>query len=300
VLAALVAAGPEAETFVAYGRLARQLPPHHRVEAKRRITELELAEATPVERAARQLALLLASPAAPPPVPTPELRTTLHDALTDIDCDHHAALDQLRVALRVAELAHEVVDPADVVWLTRFAEPDLRTRAHALLAKLGKPLPPAPVFDAAAAKQLDDAALVARIGESHVVGRAALIAEAARRDLAAARKPIVDACHDVIARARSQAPLLDHDARVLEVALPALVPLDSDAVKLFDRILRHANLSLKSALLRDPPRDPRLIGGMTHVAEHDWGWHEKAANKWLARFKVASPSADDGDDEGIN
>ena len=56
----------------------------------------------------------------------------------------------LRVALRVAEAVPELVDPADLVWLTRFAEPDVATRAHALLAKLGKPLPPAPVFDARA------------------------------------------------------------------------------------------------------------------------------------------------------
>ena len=166
-------------------------------------------------------------------------------------------------------------------------------------------MPPAPIFDAAAAHELDDAALVARIGESHVVGRAALIAEAARRDLAAARKPIVDACHDVIARARPLSPLLDHDARVLEVAIPALVPLDSDAVKLFDRILRHANAHVKSALLRDPPHDPRLTGAMVHVAGQDWGWQEKAAKKWLAHHKVRFGSeteapSNDNDDEGIN
>ena len=54
------------------------------------------------------------------------------------------------------------------MWLTRFAEPDIRARAHALLARLGHPLAAAPVFDRRSAQQLTDDELVRLIGEPHV------------------------------------------------------------------------------------------------------------------------------------
>ena len=94
------------------------------------------------------------------------------------------------------------------------------------------------------------------IGEPHVVGRAALIAEAGRRRSRAARRAIIDACHDVISRARQGGEnLLDPDTRVLEAAVPVLreSPLDDDVIALFDRMLRHSNYHVKWELLQGPP-----------------------------------------------
>ena len=62
-------------------------------------------------------------------------------------------------------------------------------------------------------------------------------------------------------------------------------PLDDDVIALFDRMLRHSNYHVKWELLLEPPRDERLIGGMFHVLGEKWGWQEKAAKKWLARFR---------------
>ena len=172
----------------------------------------------------------------------------------------------VRVALRVAEIVPNLVEADDLVWLTRFAEPDIRARAHGLLARLGKALPAAPVFDARTAQTLDDDALVHAISEAHVVGRAALIGEAGRRKLARATRAIIDACHDVISRARQGGEnLLDPDTRVLEAAVPILRdhPLDDDIRALFDRVKRHSN---------------------DHV------------NRWLADFQGGS----DDDDEDMN
>jgi anaerobic C4-dicarboxylate transporter DcuA/anaerobic C4-dicarboxylate transporter DcuB len=90
-------------------------------------------------------------------------------------------------------------------------------------SKLGKPLAPAPVFDARTAQQLDDEGLVRAIGDAHVVGRAAVIAEAGRRRLGRAKRAIIDACHDAISRARQGGEnLLDPDTRVFEAAIPIL------------------------------------------------------------------------------
>jgi len=230
--------------------------------------------------------------------------------LTSVDYDHEYTVRNLRVALRVAEIVPELVDAEDLVWLTRFAEADIRARAHALLAKLGQTLAVAPVFDAHAAHQLDDDALVRAIGEAHVVGRAALIKEAGRRGLARAKRAIIDACHDVISRARQGGEnLLDPDTRVLEAAVPILRerPLDGDVIALFDRMLHHSNYHVKWELLQNPPHDERLIGGMFQVLAEKWGWQEKTAAEWLERFrgtaayeaerKRAPRAKDDGDDD---
>src|SRR5262249_26490299 len=156
----------------------------------------------------------------------------------------------------------------DLVWLTRFAEPDISAAAHRLLDICDQPLPRAAAFDRRAARALTDRDLVRGIAEPHVIGRAALITEAGRRRLAAARPPICSAAHAAIDRARAGGQdLLDPEARVLEAAVAALRegPLDDQAIALFDRMLRHPNHHVKWGLLRSPPRDQRLVGGMVHV-----------------------------------
>lgn len=277
-----------AESHFAYGRIARQLPPDRRGEARRRLLETDSARDDATAQLARQAALVLASPTAGVDAPPRDLAPLLRDGLTSLDYDHDYTIRKLKTALRVAEVVVELVDPADLVWLTRFAEADIRARAHALLERRGLPLPPALAFDVRAARTLDDAELVRLIGESHLVGRAALIAEAGRRELAAAHRAIIDACHDVISRARQGgANLLDPDTRILEAAVAVLREgeLDADVIVLFDRMLRHSNFHVKWELLHAPPADARLIGGMFHVLGERWGWQEKAAKEWLAQFQ---------------
>ena len=90
----------------------------------------------------------------------------------------------------------------------------------------------------------------------------------------------------MISRARQgSANLLDQDSRIFEVAIPILRrELDADTIALFDRMLRHSNFHVKWELLSAPPADPRLIGAMFHVLGERWGWQEKTAKAWLARF----------------
>jgi hypothetical protein len=277
-----------AETQLAYGRIVHQLPPDRRAEARRRLAESDTARDDAIAMLARHAALVLASPTSPVDPPPRDLQPLLHESLTSVDYDHDYTVRNLRVALRVGEIVPDLVEPDDLVWLTRFAEPDIRQRAHALLARRGKQLPLAAVYDARSAQTLDDDALVAAIGEVHVVGRAALISEAGRRDLGRARRTIIDACHDVISRARQGGEnLLDPDTRVLEAAVPILRerPLDDDVIALFDRMLRHSNYHVKWELLQEPPRDERLLAGMFHVLGERWGWQEKTAKQWLADFQ---------------
>jgi hypothetical protein len=286
-----------AETHFAYGRIARQLPPARRDHARQRLLETDSARDDATAQLARQAALVLASPAVA--TAPRDLAPLLREALTALAYDHDDTVKNLRLALRVAEVTPELVDPADLVWLTRFAEPDIRARAHALLDQRGLPLPPAPAFDARAARAVDEAELVRLIGEPHVVGRAALIAEAGDRELETAHRAIIDACHDVISRARQGgANLLDPDTRILEAAVAVLREgeLDADVIALFDRMLRHSNFHVKWELLQHPPADDRLIGGMSHVLGEHWGWQEKTAKEWLAQFQ-GPPDEHDEDEE---
>jgi hypothetical protein len=240
-----------AETQLAYGRIVQQLPPARRAEARRRLAESDSARDDAIAMLARQAALVLASPTAPIDPPPRDLKPLLHESLTSIDYDHEYTVRNLRIALRVAEIVPDLVDADDLTWLTRFAEPDIRSRAHAVLGKLGKPLAPASTYDARSARELDDDALVRAIGEAHVVGRAAVIAEAGRRQLGRAKRAIIDACHDVIGRARQGGEnLLDPDARVLEAAMPILRAgtIDDDVAALFDRMARHGSDHVKQWL----------------------------------------------------
>ncbi len=299
-----------AESHFAYGRVARQLPPERRAEARRRLTATDSARDDATAQLARHAALVLASPTADVDAPPRDLAPLLHEALTSLDYDHDYTVRNLRVALRVAEVVPELVDPDDLVWLTRFTEGDIRARAHALLDLRGKPMPAAPTFDRAAARALSDDELADRIRDPHVVGRATLVAEAGRRRLRDAYPAIVDACHDVISRARQGgANLLDPDTRTLETALPILREnIDEDVIALFDRMLRHSNFHVKWELLQAPPDDERLIGGMFHVLGERWGWQEKTAKEWLAHYqgtatyelerrRAGSPDLDDVEDE---
>lgn len=277
-----------AESHFAYGRLVRLLPPERRADARRKLADADTARDDAIAMLARQAALLLASPTTPIEPPPRDLEPLLRESLTTLDFDHEYTVRNLRVALRVAAVVPDLVQADDVIWLTRFAEADIRRSAHALLAKLGKPLAEAPAYDRLSVRALADEDLVQLIGEAHVVGRAALIHEAGLRRLAAARHAVANACHDVISRARQGGEnLLDPDTRVLEAAIPFLrePPLDADVIALFDRMLRHSNVHVKWELVEDAPRDERLIGPMFHVLGEKWGWQEDAARRWLSRFR---------------
>jgi hypothetical protein len=277
-----------AESHFAYGRLLRLLPPDRRAEARRKLADADTARDDAIAMLARQAALLLASPTTPIDPPPRDLQPLLRESLTTLDYDLEYTVRNLRVALRVAEVVPQLVDADDVIWLTRFSEADIRRSAHALLEKLGKPSPEAPAFDRLSVRALADEDLVRLISEPHVVGRAALIREACLRRLETARHPVINACHDVISRARQGGEnLLDPDTRVLEAAIPFLrePPLDADVIALFDRMLRHSNVHVKWEIVDDAPRDERLIGAMFHVLGERWGWQEDAARRWLSRFR---------------
>ena len=305
-----------AELHFAYGRIARELPPARRDAARRKLQETETARDDELPALAREAALVLASPHGLDGVDAEtaaKLRARMHASLTQLAYDHDYTVRNLRIALRVAEAMPELVAPADLVWLTRFAEPDLRARAHALLERIRHPLPAAPVFDPRTARQLSDADLVRYIGEEHVVGRASLIAEAGRRSLDDARAAIIQVTLDVIERApEGSRNLLDPDTHILEAAVHALRDeLDDATIGLFDRMLRHSNYHVKWELLQDPPPDDRLIPGMFFVVGQRWGWQEKTAKEWLRQFAGTPayeearkhvgapplPDADDGDED---
>jgi hypothetical protein len=288
VLAALLQLNSEdgelvAQAHLAYGRLARQLSPQRRDAARRRLdaTTARTADASPL--LARHAALALARADGLDVAAIANLKPLLHASLTSLDYDHEYTLRALRCALAVAELLPELVDAKDLLWLTRFHEPDVRARAHALLACLGKHVPEAAVFDRARAATLANEELAQRIAEPHVVGHAALIAEAAARKLDAARAAIVRVVHGVVERARAgDEHLLDPDTAILDAALPFLrQKLDDATVALFDRMLRHSNPHVKWPLVAAPPNDPRLLGGMFYVLSERWSWQARAAREWL-------------------
>lgn len=263
----------------AAGRLARL---GNADATKRVLADLYLAGEDPIVLLAREGALvMLGEP------PSRQLAALLHECLTIIDFDHDSTIRKLRVALQVAELVPAIVNAADLTWLTCFVEADIRTRAHTLLARLGKPLTPAPVFDRYSVRSLGDDDIIELVGEARVVGRAALVAEAARRSLVRAVPAMIDACHEVISRARhGEQNLLDPDTRTLEAAVPFLRRhLDDQVIALFDRMLRHPNVHVKWELLQAPPLDERLIAGMFHVLGERWGWQEDSAKAWLANFR---------------
>ncbi len=280
----------------------RTTRPHALRPRERSRTARSPRSSTPARRAvaARALADLAESPLAAEAAralvgePAAALAALLHAELTSVAADHDETVQRLRAALEIAAafLAH--VRAEDLIWISRFAEPELRASAHVMLDRLGAPLELAHVYDAAAARDLDDAELVDELAEPHVVGRAALIDEAGDRQLTSARRAIVGACSEVIARARpGTARLLHHDARVLEAGVAVLRGAvtrgqhdreEDDAIALFDRMLRNSNIHVKWELLQQPPVDARLIGGMFHVLGEHWGWQELAAKRWLARF----------------
>lgn len=276
-----------AELHLAYGQLARQLAPARRDDARRRLAETTSACDDTPSRLARQIALVLATDA-PDAATTAALRPLIHAGLTEFDYDHEHTVHNIRIALRAAAAIPQLIQPTDLMWLTRFAEPDIRARAHALLDQLHHSMPPARCFDARSARALDDDELVDLIDEPHLIGRADLIHEAVRRDLQAARPAILRAVEDVMRRAHPERDnLLLPDVRILDRAIAWLAEGDLDAatIELFDRLLRHTNGELKRELLKDTPADPRLLGAMFFVLCQRWNWHEDAARDWLRGFE---------------
>jgi hypothetical protein len=270
-----------AELHVAYGKLASQLGPSRRADANRRLEAVP--PGTGIALLARDAALLQTGGT----LARDELRERLRDGLTALDHDHDATVRKLRLALAIADTAPDLVEPADLGWLTRFAEADIRDAAHALIARRGRSMPQAPIFDRTVARALSDAELVERLAEPHVVGRAALVAEGGRRELATARGVIVRAAHDAIGHAGPAGNLLDPDALLLDAAVQALVhaPPDEAIIALFDRMLRHSNPHVKWALLERAPSHHQLIEGMFVVFAQGWGWQAKVARTWLEGFR---------------
>jgi len=237
-LAAIIDAGEgtlDPTTMFACGRIARLLPPHRRTEARRRLAEQATTEG-PLAQLARLVALQLASPAVPPPPISGDARSLLERVLSEGDPA------RWKLALEIATTVPELVDAAAIVPLTRVLDPDVRTAAHAVLARLGHPEPAAPVFDAAAAHRLDDADLIRRLDLVHVVGRDALVAEVGRRKLPAARSALLGACLTAIAHPS----VYEHDRRLLAAALPILARSpDAEVGAVVDRLAHHPNTALQ-------------------------------------------------------
>ncbi|MBA3539596.1 MAG: hypothetical protein H0T79_08190, partial [Deltaproteobacteria bacterium] len=272
--------GPiNAEAHLAFGRIAQQLTPLRRSIAARKLADVSSNRDDDMPVLARRAALVLASGTAADVATSAELRHRLHAALTTPSWDHDATVRDLSIALQVAELVPDLVEHADLVWLTRFAETELRTRAHAMLALLGEPMPVAARYDRHNVRALDSDNLLRLLAEPHVIGKATLVDEAARRELAAAHPAIIQLADQTLARTKAgECDLLDADTRILESSVKALrAHLSNATISLFDRMLRHPNHHVKWELLQDPPRDPRLLGGMFHVLGEKWGWQEKTA-----------------------
>ncbi len=238
VLAAIIEAGEgqlDPVTWLACGRIARQLPPHRRAETRRRFAALA-APGDDLGQLARGIALQLASPTVPPPPPGPELRGLLERSLAEPEA--------ATLALEVAVTLPELVDLQTIVPLTRVLEPEVRAAAHAVLARLGHPTPVAPIFDGAAAHRLDDSELTRRLDVVHLIGRDALVTEVGRRKLPAARPALVAACHAAIASAGEH--MFEHDRRVLVAALPILARSpDAEAGGVVEKMAEHPNEALQ-------------------------------------------------------
>lgn len=248
VLAAIVEAGEgqlDPVTWLACGRIARQLPPHRRAETRQRFAEV----ATPGDdlgMLARGVALQLASSTVPPPLPALELRGLLERTLVTPEARSSASVERWKLALEIAVTMPELVDLRTIVPLTRVTDPEVRAAAHAVLARLGQPAPVAPIFDATAAHRLDDGELARRLDVVHLVGRDALVTEIGRRKLPAARPGIVAACNHAIAAARAGERIFEHDRRLLVAALPILARTpDAIAGGIVERMAQHPNEALQ-------------------------------------------------------
>ncbi len=297
LLAAIRAGGQaSARACLAFGLIARQLEPARRDTIRSR---LDGSSPGAARASTTRLGYLVARSLAGAPadvVAVAELRAAMHAGLTRVESDPDLTGRALALSLEIAAAVPDVVDPSDLVWLTRSPDATLRSRAHALLVRLGRPVPEAAMFDRATAAALDDDALATMLAEAHVIGRATLIAEADRRRAAgmqpaaqlAIQRGVIAAATDAIGcAARDAHGILDPDARALAAAVDYLSrgALDGAAVALFDRMLRHPNANVKWRLLETAPSDPRLIDGMVAVLAGGRGWQAAAARTWLARFE---------------
>ncbi len=265
-----------------YGLIARELTLARRADALAKLAATTSARDDRVPALARAAAIRFAGGDS-----DEDLDAMLAEALTSPQWDHSYTVTRLDQVLRIAAEVPDLVDPGCVHWITRFSEFDLRDRAHRLLAQIGSPLEPAPVFDAARAQELRDPELIAAIGEEHLIGRAALITEAARRQLDAARTAVISVVHGVIRPAKPQEPLR-HDRDALNAAVAYLVAseLTDEVIACLDEILRHPSRDVRWDLLESAPKDPRLIAGMQHVASLNGGWQEEAALDWLSEVSA--------------
>ena len=273
-----------AELHFAYGRVVAQLPPARREAARAQLERTPSSEDGPLPVLARRAALALTARGALDTETAAALRPLLHAAFTELDYDHEHTIRNIRLALRIGESLPALVDPDDLIGLTRFSEHEIRSRAHAILGGLGRPVRPASVIERHAAQRLTDEEVVELLDDEHVVNRATLIGEAERRSLDTARPAVLRAARAVIDRAREGSEnLLDPDTRVLEAAVRFLRDdPDGDTIALFDRMLRHSNHHVKWELLQVPPEHDGLLPGMFHVLSEKWGWQEDAARQFLA------------------
>lgn len=280
------------DAHVAYGQIARGLDPQRRVLALAKLTATPSNRDDLLPRLARAVAIHFASTGSDP---GSDIASLLNEALTTRDWNHDYTVKRLTQALRIAADFPDLVEASSLTWLTRFDEAELRGAAHDLLAAIGTPLDPAPVFDDVRARALSDTDLVAAISDPHLVGRAALIIEASHRGLTDAWPAIISAVNDVAARTDHRSPL-NQDRAVVDAAVAAMAagPLTEEVITCLDALLRHPHRDMKWDLMRCAPHDPRLIDGMRYVAAEKWGWQESAALDWLAQVGDQGSQTDRG------
>ncbi|HEY4057354.1 MAG TPA: hypothetical protein VGM39_12140 [Kofleriaceae bacterium] len=229
----------QSELAFAYGRLARFVPATVRSTLRSRIAVDP--DAKGVGALARLAATYLAGGSADPAV-VAATQKALNEALTVVGYSAEEDLvTELRLVLRIAAALPDLIDATtNLVALIAFEEPSIRSAAHALLERLGRPVPATPIVDRVSAQRLADDKLVELLGEPVLAGRACLIRETERRQLTSARGAVVRAAHAAIDELAAGGHNLAR-LGVLRVASQVLAkwPLESDTAALFQRMRRH-------------------------------------------------------------
>ena len=200
--------GLGAELCFAYGQLAQRQPLSRRDELGHRLAEISRRTATiwrgwPTAPRWRSRAAAARRGTSRRHGRGPALRSLLHAGLTGRGPDHVHTVRRLRLALSVAEALPELVAPADLEsGLRGSLSPICEGAPTRCSSGCSTRCRSARSFDTRAARALpENDELVALAGELHVIGRAALVGEIARRDLAAGRAAVRAAVQDVIDRA---------------------------------------------------------------------------------------------------